>query len=120
MENPSRPRTPGELAQAIARTVGVHRVERIIGLEPVSPPEGHAFYAFVVLRDDASDARDLEAKLYKRFAPLRPRIDYWVMGRQEWERSHKRVGHPARSAHLEGAVIYGGEAAGEAGAHSVA
>lgn len=111
MQNPDRPRTPEELAQAILRIVGAGRVERIIGLEPVSPPEGHAFYAFVILHDDAADARALEARLYKRFAPRRPRIDYWVMGRQEWDRSHRRVGHPARSAHLEGAVIYGGEAA---------
>ena len=110
MSNPDRPRTPQALARAIVEVVGLHRIERIVGLQPVSPPEGHAFYAFVVLRDDAPDALLLEAKLYDRFSPARPRVDYWIMSRKEWERSSKRVGHPARSALMEGTVLYGADA----------
>ena len=94
------------------RLVGAHRVRRVVGLTPVSPPEGHTFYAFVVLGDDAPDARVLEAKFYERFAPRRPRVEFWVMGLDEWERSRQRVGHPARSAELEGEVLYGAEATG--------
>lgn len=91
------------------RLVGAHRVRRVVGLTPVSPPEGLAFYAFVVLGDDAPDARVLEARFYDRFAPRRPRVEFWVMGADEWERSRQRVGHPARSAELEGEVLYGVE-----------
>lgn len=115
MEAP-RPRSPEELARAIVGLIGAQRVERVVGLTPVSPPEGHAFYAFVVLRGDAPDARALEARLHRRFTPRRPRVDYWVMGAEEWEQSSRRVGHPARSALLEGTVLHGGEAAGDAGA----
>lgn len=109
MSNSSRPRTPEELARAIGRVVGAHRIERIVGLRPVSPPEGHGFHAFVVLRDEADDALVLEAKLQRRIPSGRPRVDFWVMGRGEWVRSVERVGHPARIAHLEGSVILGGD-----------
>ncbi len=108
--DPERPRNPQELAQAVVRLIGPHRVRQVIGLAPVSPPEGFAFYAFVVLGGEAPDARVLEAKLYDRFAPRRPRVEFWVMGAEEWERSLKRAGHPARSAVQEGEVLYGAEA----------
>jgi hypothetical protein len=110
MSNANRPRTPDELARAIGRVVGVHRIERIVGLRPVSPPEGHGFYAFVVLRDEGDDALVLEAKLQRRIPPARPRVDFWVMGRGEWESCVESVGHPARAAHLEGEVLFGGDA----------
>jgi len=107
MPTPQRPRTPEELAEAVAALAGPQRIERIIGLSPVAPPEGHAYYVFVVLRDGAADARVLEEQMYRRFAPRRPRVEFWVMGDEEWEQSHQRVGHPARSAHLEGTVLRG-------------
>ncbi|HEV2149233.1 MAG TPA: hypothetical protein VGR37_17660 [Longimicrobiaceae bacterium] len=118
MQPSDRPRNPAQLARQIVRLVGAHRVERIVGLQPVSPPEGHAFYAFVVLRDAADDARGLEKTLYERFSPKRPRIDYWIMGREEWERSRMRIGHPARVADQEGKLLYG--AAGGGAEESVA
>lgn len=109
MAKTERPRDPDELARAIGRVVGVHRIDRIVGLRPVSPPEGHGFYAFIVLRDDADDAVALEAKLARRIPRGRPRVDYWVMGRAEWERSVDSVGHPARAAHLDGELLFGGD-----------
>ncbi|HEX2190253.1 MAG TPA: hypothetical protein VHG51_15200 [Longimicrobiaceae bacterium] len=109
MPNPDRPRTPDELARAIGRVVGAHRIDRIVGLRPVSPPEGHAFYAFVVLRDEGDDALALEAKLQRRIPAGRPRVDYWVMGRSEWEQSVGSVGHPARTAQLDGDVLWAGD-----------
>jgi hypothetical protein len=118
MQHSDRPRNPAQLARAIVRLVGPHRVERIVGLQPVSPPEGPTFYAFVVLRDAAEDARHLEKTLYESFSPKRPRIDYWIMGREEWERSRTRIGHPARVADQEGRLLYG--AAGEGAGESVA
>jgi hypothetical protein len=119
MRHSDRPRTPGQLARAVLRLIGPPRVERIVGLRPVSPPEGHAFYLFVILRDAATDALALEEALYGRFAPRRPRIDYWVMSRAEWERSRLRPGHPARVADLEGKTLYDGRT-GEARGWSVA
>lgn len=109
MPDPNPPRTPDELARAICRVVGARRIERIVGLRPVSPPEGHGFHAFVVLRDEGDDALLLEAKLLRRIPRGRPRVDYWVLGREEWERCAGSVGHPARAAHLEGEVLYGGD-----------
>ncbi|HEX2091307.1 MAG TPA: hypothetical protein VHG28_02850 [Longimicrobiaceae bacterium] len=114
MVDPNRPRDPAELAQAVVRLVGAHRVQKVIGLAPVSPPEGHAFYVFVILDGEADDALSLEAKLYDRFSPRRPRVDFWIMNAREWERSQQRIGHPARSAFLEGEVLYPRES-GEAG-----
>ncbi|HEV2147780.1 MAG TPA: hypothetical protein VGR37_10290 [Longimicrobiaceae bacterium] len=109
MSSSNRPRTPDELARAIAQVVGIHRVDRIVGLRPVAPPEGHGYYAFVVLRDAGDDALALEAKLQRRIPPARPRVEFWVMGLDEWERSAASVGHPARSAERDGTVLYDGD-----------
>lgn len=110
MSSSNRPRTPDELARAIGQVVGIHRIDRIVGLRPVAPPEGHGYYAFVVLRDAADDALVLEAKLQRRIPPARPRVEYWVMGLEEWERAVESVGHAARSADREGTTLYDGDA----------
>lgn len=114
MTDTPRPRTPEELARAVVRLLGLRRVLRVVGLAPVAPPEGHGYYVFVVVRGDAPDARRTEEEMLERWAPRRPRVDFWVMGEEEWERAHRRVGHPARAAHLDGTVLYEAEAAGGA------